>query len=90
MLAGYGWSSAQFSCLDSLWMRESGWNVHAQNPSSGAYGIPQALPASKMATAGADWQTNAATQIRWGLSYISSRYGSPCGAWAHEEADGWY
>jgi hypothetical protein len=90
MLGSYGWSSSQFSCLVSLWNQESGWNVYATNPTSGAYGIPQALPGSKMASAGADWQTDAATQIRWGLSYIQSLYGSPCGAWAHEEADGWY
>jgi hypothetical protein len=90
MLGSYGWSSSQFSCLDSLWNAESGWNVYATNPVSGAYGIPQALPGSKMASAGPDWQTDAATQIRWGLSYIQSLYGSPCGAWAHEEADGWY
>jgi hypothetical protein len=90
MLGSYGWSSSQFSCLDSLWNQESGWNVYATNPTSGAYGIPQALPGSKMASAGPDWQTDAATQIRWGLSYIQSLYGSPCGAWAHEEADGWY
>ena len=90
MLGSYGWSSSQFSCLDSLWNQESGWNVYATNTTSGAYGIPQALPGSKMASAGADWQTDAATQIRWGLSYIKSLYGSPCGAWGHEEADGWY
>jgi hypothetical protein len=90
MLGSYGWSSSQFSCLDSLWNQESGWNVYATNPTSGAYGIPQALPGDKMASAGPDWQTDAATQIRWGLSYIQSLYGSPCGAWAHEEADGWY
>jgi hypothetical protein len=90
MLGSYGWSSSQFSCLDSLWNLESGWNVYATNPSSGAYGIPQALPGSKMASAGPDWQSDAATQIRWGLGYIQALYGSPCGAWAHEEADGWY
>jgi hypothetical protein len=89
LLASYGWSSSQFSCLDPLWQRESGWNVYASNP-DGAYGIPQALPGSKMATAGPDWQTNAATQIKWGLSYIQSRYGSPCAAWAHSQATGWY
>jgi hypothetical protein len=89
MLASYGWSSSQFSCLAPLWQRESGWNVYAGDP-SGAYGIPQALPGSKMASAGADWQTNAATQIRWGLSYIQARYGSPCAAWAHSQATGWY
>jgi hypothetical protein len=90
MLGQFGWSSSQFSCLDPLWTQESGWNVSASNPGSGAYGIPQALPGSKMASAGADWETDAVTQIRWGLEYIQSTYGSPCGAWAHEEADGWY
>ena len=90
MLSQFGWSSSQFSCLQPLWEHESGWSVAAENPSSGAYGIPQALPAAQMASAGADWQTNAATQIRWGLTYIQGRYGSPCGAWGHEEADNWY
>jgi hypothetical protein len=85
--AGQG---GQFTCLDSLWSHESGWNVYASNPGTGAYGIPQALPGGKMASAGADWQTDAATQIRWGLSYIDTLYGSPCGAWVHEEAHGWY
>ena len=72
-----------------LWNRESGWRTTAQN-SSGAYGIPQALPGSKMASAGADWRTNAATQIKWGLGYISGRYGTPCGAWGHSQSTGWY
>jgi hypothetical protein len=90
MLSQFGWSSSQFSCLQPLWERESGWSVTAENPTSGAYGIPQSLPASQMSSAGADWQTDAATQIRWGLTYIQGRYGSPCGAWAHEESDGWY
>jgi hypothetical protein len=90
MLGSYGWSTSQFGCLNSLWNAESGWNVTATNPTSGAYGIPQALPGSKMASAGADWQTDAATQIRWGLGYIQSLYSTPCGAWSHEEADGWY
>jgi hypothetical protein len=90
MLGSYGWSSSQFSCLQPLWNAESGWNVSAANTSSGAYGIPQALPGSKMASAGAEWQTDAATQIRWGLGYIRSVYGSPCGAWSHEQAYGWY
>ena len=90
MLSQFGWSSSQFSCLQPLWALESGWNIYASNPSSGAYGIPQALPGSKMASAGPDWQSNAATQIRWGLSYIQGTYGSPCAAWSHEEADGWY
>jgi hypothetical protein len=90
MLGSYGWSSDQFSCLVPLWNQESGWNVEASNPTSGAYGIPQALPGSKMAGAGPDWQTDATTQIRWGLGYIKGTYGSPCGAWAHEQAVGWY
>jgi hypothetical protein len=90
MLASFGWSSGQFSCLDPLWAHESGWSVSAYNAGSGAYGIPQALPGSKMASAGPDWQTDAATQIRWGLEYIKNTYGSPCGAWDHEQATGWY
>jgi hypothetical protein len=89
MLGSFGWSSSQFSCLDPLWAQESGWSVTAANP-DGAYGIPQALPGSKMASAGPDWQTDAATQIRWGLEYIQATYGSPCSAWAHEQATGWY
>jgi hypothetical protein len=80
----------QFSCLDALWNRESGWNLYATNPTSGAYGIPQSLPATKMTSAGSDWRTNATTQIRWGLSYIAAVYGSPCAAWSHEETAGWY
>jgi Transglycosylase SLT domain len=76
--------------LPPLWVRESGWNPYAQNSSSGAYGIPQALPGSKMASAGSDWATNPETQIRWGLSYIRASYGSPCGAWSHSESYGWY
>jgi hypothetical protein len=90
MLGTFGWSSGQFSCLDPLWAHESGWSVTAYNAGSGAYGIPQALPGSRMASAGPDWQTNAATQIRWGLEYIKSTYGSPCAAWDHEQATGWY
>jgi hypothetical protein len=90
MFAGYGWGDDQFGCLVSLWNRESGWNYQSYNRSSGAGGIPQALPASKMASAGADWQTNAATQVAWGLGYISGRYGTPCGAWSHSESTGWY
>jgi hypothetical protein len=82
---------AEFGCLDELWEQESGWNAYADNPSSGAYGIPQALPGDKMASAGPDWQTDADTQIKWGvLDYIDPTYGSPCAAWQHEEADGWY
>ncbi|GGC16394.1 ubiquitin-like domain-containing protein [Cellulomonas carbonis] len=90
MVLARGWGEDQFSCLDSLWMKESGWRVTAENPSSGAYGIPQALPGTKMATAGADWRTSAATQITWGLGYISARYGTPCAAWAHSQARNWY
>ncbi|HET9657879.1 MAG TPA: transglycosylase SLT domain-containing protein, partial [Kineosporiaceae bacterium] len=89
MLTQRGWSG-QWSCLNSLWQKESGWNYRARNPSSGAFGIPQALPGSKMASAGPDWQTNPATQIAWGLSYIASTYGTPCGAWAHSQSTGWY
>ena len=89
MLADRG-EAGQFGCLDSLWTRESGWRVHDTNPSSGAYGIPQSLPAGKMASAGADWRDNPATQIRWGLGYIDGRYGSPCTAWAHSQAFNWY
>ncbi|MBO0837960.1 MAG: lytic transglycosylase domain-containing protein, partial [Actinobacteria bacterium] len=81
---------SQFSCLDQVWQKESGWSTSAQNASSGAYGIPQALPGSKMASAGPDWQTNAETQIKWGLQYIKSTYGTPCGALAHEQSSGWY
>jgi hypothetical protein len=90
MLGQYGWSASQFSCLYPLWEHESGWNPAAMNPSSGAFGIPQALPGTQMASAGSDWRTNPATQIKWGLSYIQSRYGSPCGAWGHEQSSGWY
>ena len=90
MLPDFGFGSDQFSCLDSLYVSESGWNVHADNPSSSAYGIPQALPGSKMATAGSDWENNAATQIRWGLGYIKGSYGTPCGAWSFKQGHNWY
>jgi hypothetical protein len=90
MLPDFGFGSDQFSCLDSLYVGESGWNVHADNPSSSAYGIPQALPGSKMSSAGSDWEDNAATQIRWGLGYIQGRYGSPCSAWSFKQGNGWY
>ena len=90
MMAGYGWDDSQFSCLESLWNRESNWNYQAENASSGAYGIPQALPGSKMSAVAEDWATNPTTQITWGLGYISGRYGSPCSAWAHSESVGWY
>ncbi|UYO98100.1 phospholipase [Microbacterium sp. M28] len=85
----YGWGDGEFSCLESLWTKESGWNYKAYNP-SGATGIPQSLPGDKMATAGADWRTNATTQIAWGLSYIDRAYGSPCAAWGHSQATDWY
>ncbi len=84
-----GWGDDQFACLVSLFNRESHWNVYAANP-SGAYGIPQALPGSKMASVGADWQTNPRTQITWGLNYIQGRYLTPCGAWGHSQSSGWY
>lgn len=90
MLGDYGWSADQFGCLDSLWSKESGWNVHAENPGSGAYGIPQSLPGDKMATMGDDWADNAVTQIRWGLQYIADVYGTPCSAWGHSQATDWY
>ena len=90
MLGSFGWSSSQFSCLDPLWEHESRWSVTAANPGSGAFGIGQALPGSRMASAGPDWQTSAATQITWGLQYIRGTYGSPCAAWSQEQAVGWY
>lgn len=89
MAEARGWGD-EWGCLEKLWDRESHWNERAMNRYSGAYGIPQALPGSKMASAGSDWQTNAATQIKWGLGYIAARYKSPCGAWAHSQAKGWY
>jgi Transglycosylase SLT domain len=90
MMSSYGFSpKTQWTCLDDLWQQESGWNYLAEN-ASGAYGIPQALPGSKMASAGPDWQTDPTTQIKWGLGYIRSIYGTPCGAWSHEEAYGYY
>jgi len=90
LMASFGFSpTTYFGCLLLLWNHESGWRYDAENP-SGAYGIPQALPGSKMASAGPDWQTNPATQIKWGLSYIKQLYGNPCGAWAFEEANGYY
>ncbi|MEJ7741471.1 MAG: lytic transglycosylase domain-containing protein [Nocardioidaceae bacterium] len=90
MLAGFGWSSTEFACLDQLWVSESDWNSRATNPSSGAYGIPQSLPAEKMASAGADWRTNPATQIEWGLTYIRDSYGTPCSAWSFKQSNNWY
>lgn len=86
----YGWGDDQFSCLVSLWQKESGWNYQAENASSGAAGIPQALPGSKMASAGSDWETNATTQVTWGLDYIKRGYGTPCAAWSHSQSVNWY
>lgn len=87
--SSYGWGAGQFQCLDHLWSKESGWSYTAHNP-SGATGIPQALPGDKMASVGADWATDAATQIRWGLGYIAGSYGSPCAAWSHSQSVNWY
>lgn len=85
-----GGSTIQFGCINNIWIRESGWNYQATNPNSGAYGIPQALPGSKMATAGADWQTNPLTQVRWGIGYVNSVYKSACNAWAFWQGHGYY
>jgi hypothetical protein len=89
LLLARGWGQDQMDCLGPLWGKESAWRVTAGNP-SGAYGIPQALPGSKMAKYGSDWRTNAATQIKWGLDYIAGRYGTPCKAWSSWQAHGWY
>ena len=86
----YGYGSSQFNCFNNIIMRESMWRVNATNPSSGAYGIPQALPGSKMATIATDWRTNPATQIIWGIEYMKDRYGSPCAAWNFKSTHGWY
>ena len=91
MVTDNGWGADQFhGCLEPLWEKESNWNPYAENPSSGAYGAPQSLPGSKMATHGDDWRTNPATQIAWGIDYIKGRYGTPCAAWAHSQSVGWY
>ncbi len=90
LLLDAGYTLDEMPCLDLLWTRESHWNTKAENTSSGAYGIPQALPGDKMAAYGADWRTNPVPQIKWGLSYIKNRYGTPCNAWAHSQATGWY
>ncbi len=90
LVADNGWTAAQFGCLESLWTKESGWRWNANNPTSSAYGIPQSLPGSKMASFGSDWATNPVTQIKWGLNYISNRYGTPCSAWGHSRAMNWY
>ncbi|MFJ4778661.1 transglycosylase SLT domain-containing protein [Streptomyces sp. NPDC088762] len=82
--------SGQFQCFSNIVNQESTWNYKAVNSSSGAYGLVQALPGSKMSSAGADWRTNPATQIKWGLNYMNERYGSPCGAWSFHQANGWY
>lgn len=90
LLLAKGWGGSEFDCLVALWNRESHWNVYAHNTSSGAYGIPQALPGDKMASVADDWATNPKTQIIWGLGYIEARYQTPCGAWGHSERKGWY
>lgn len=90
LVAARGWDASQFQCLDRLWTKESGWQWHADNPTSSAYGIPQSLPGEKMASHGADWATNPETQIAWGLEYIADVYGTPCRAWGHSQAVNWY
>jgi hypothetical protein len=85
-----GFKLDQMPCLDKLWTKESGWNEKASNDSTGAYGVPQALPGDKMAAYGDDWKTNPATQIKWGLNYIEGRYDTPCGGWTHFQNAGWY
>ena len=90
LLPDHGWGESQFSCLEKLWNKESRWRVDADNPTSSAYGIPQALPGNRMAAYGSDWRTNPVTQIKWGLGYIEDAYGSPCSAWGHSQAKGWY
>lgn len=86
----HNWNNDQFQCLNKLWTHESGWLQTSKNSSSGAYGIPQSLPADKMASAGDDWKTNPATQIHWGVNYINDRYGTPCAAYAHFTKHNWY
>lgn len=90
MCADRSWSAGQCEDLGRLWQKESGWNHRAHNGSSGAHGIPQALPGSKMGSHGADWASNPRTQIAWGLDYIAGRYGNPSSAWAHSVSRGWY
>lgn len=90
LVADRGWDAAQFRCLDKLWNKESDWIPTADNPTSSAYGIPQALPGHRMASEGPKWRTDPATQIRWGVKYIAGRYGTPCAAWAHSRATDWY
>ena len=86
----YGWGDKQYACLDDLWIKESNWNYRASNKRTGAHGIPQALPATKMDSAGTDWRTNPVTQISWGLRYIEVRYETPCKAWAKFKRSNWY
>ena len=86
----YGWGEKQYACLDDLWIKESNWNYRASNKRTGAHGIPQALPATKMDSAGTDWRTNPVTQISWGLRYIEVRYETPCKAWAKFKRSNWY
>ena len=86
----YGWGDKQYACLDDLWIKESNWNYRASNKRTGAHGIPQALPATKMDSAGTDWRTNPVTQISWGLRYIEVRYDTPCKAWAKFKRSNWY
>jgi hypothetical protein len=86
----YGWGDRQYACLDDLWIKESNWNYRASNKRTGAHGIPQALPATKMDSAGTDWRTNPVTQISWGLRYIDVRYDTPCKAWAKFKRSNWY
>jgi hypothetical protein len=90
MTKKYGWCGQEYTCLVTMWTRESGWRATAHNPSSGAHGIPQSLPGSKMASAGKDWRTNPSTQITWGLKYIKQRYGTPCKAWSFWQNHNWY
>jgi hypothetical protein len=91
LLPSFGFDAAsQYGCLNDIWSRESGWKYNAENATSGAYGIPQALPGSKMASAGSDWATSATTQIKWGLGYIKDRYVTPCDGWAFWQGHGWY
>jgi len=90
VLLGEGFSLSQMPCLDKMWTKESNWRTSARNPSSGSYGIPQALPADRMAAFGSDWKTNPVTQIKWGLDYIKNRYSTPCGAWSFWQAHNWY
>lgn len=90
MAEHYGWRGGEWEALLGLWQRESEWDFRSENPSSGAYGIPQSLPGSKMASVAPDWRTNPRTQIKWGLKYIESTYGRPSAAKAHSDANNWY